>query len=423
MKECKAHLFPLRRLFCCRRVAPLTLGLLALAVSNVSGQQAAGHETAVTSASVAYDCPNCQVAPWFKGEGGFVVAGSRGASRAVTVTAICGKAVASMSVQPDNAGVAAGLFTRENGMACGSNGRLEISGGRPGGWYWVWTDNGNAAVASLVPKSGLSATAVQPLDPGVAGLVVARSDHATLFENREVGVAAIVDHFLPAGDEAEVVPPCGLQTETLDDDTPMQKTDGCLLGDGRAELKLTVAGSDSPINDGRSDARIVRKRDTDTVIQLELFANGSGHISTAVTPDPLLGWDVEDGRPFVVNFWAVSLEGVPEGEADLASVGVVHASPTASTVTIVRDQAAAPCTSGRSTVVKLNIAAAVREDANAVIPVVASFPGLPPIPNGDGTRSVIPDAVQLDVHCAGGRTGQARELVPPNPFPIRRKAR
>ena len=159
-----------------RLIVALAVVPLASAVSGQTGTADAAEVRVTCSAP-------CYVAPIFTGRGGFVAETVRGGPFGpVDFALTCGDTVTTGTVEPDEDRIVRQVFTRANGLACDAeSGKIEISGLKAGGWYWI-NDDRNSAVSSLVNSNvlGEGHMRVQPLAPG------GRHDHISGGRRREL---------------------------------------------------------------------------------------------------------------------------------------------------------------------------------------------------------------------------------------------
>lgn len=213
-------------------------GLLVAAVAApVSGQVHAPE-----SATVVTVCEEpCYVAPFFKGEGGFVAKASS-PGREVSFIVTCGSVAVTGTGRKNRSGVVRQIFSRNNGLACDAeDGKIEIEGILPGGWYWL-NDEKNSAVASLMDKRILDLTPTIPFDPGGVTFVSTEGGAASFIKHDPSGRVGILPHILP-GPEFGV---CG---------GPTNVRENCLLS-AEYEIIVTRPGSDgTAVEVGRSITR------------------------------------------------------------------------------------------------------------------------------------------------------------------------
>ena len=224
-------------------------------------------------------CQTCDhVAPYFRGEGGFIATVAEGADEVVFV-ASCGNVTTTGEVEAGG-GTVAQLFTWRNGLACDQDGgSLEIAGLEDGGWYWI-TDERNSAVGSLIGKDVLDNEPTEITSAG-AGVSMTMGKGAVYLKETATGRVGILPNILPEPpmDPAAV---CGPRAN---DDWPYaydsQATRGCMLGGGRTKIRLTGPGSfgsTATITNG-----MVYRPEAGTVtVTADLWVDESGSYSTAL---------------------------------------------------------------------------------------------------------------------------------------------
>ena len=252
--------------------------------------------TALAQSVVCQACDH--VAPYFRGEGGFIATVAEGVDEVVFV-ASCGNVTTTGEVGTGG-GTVAQLFTYSNGLACDQDdGSLEIGGVEDGGWYWI-TDAANSAVGSLVGRDVLDnePTAITNAGPGVS-MTLGRG--AVFLKESSTGRVGILPNILPEPPTA-ALRTCGFNdrgtrgtsaTSNADqaDARFTRRTEECALGDGGtmtlATTTNTFTGATTVVAD---KALITRPRGTgEVVITIDLWGNGSGHFTTAADGHALLG--------------------------------------------------------------------------------------------------------------------------------------
>ena len=199
-------------------------------------------------------CQTCDhVAPYFRGEGGFIATVAEGIDEVVFV-ASCGNVTTTGEIATGG-GTVAQLFTYRNGLACDQDdGSLEIAGLDDGGWYWI-TDAGD-------------------------GVTMTMGKGAVYLKETATGRVGILPNILPEppADPAAV---CGPRAN---DDWPYaydsQATSSCTLGGGRTKIRLTGPGSfgsTATITNG-----MVYRPEAGTItVTADLWVDESGSYSTA----------------------------------------------------------------------------------------------------------------------------------------------
>ena len=279
----------------------------------------------VDPAKVDVACPDeeCHVAPVFMGEGGFVGELADGFDMANFVVT-CGNTTASGSAAGDGGGVVRQLFSMANGLACHSEGgSIQIHGLADGGWYWI-NDDMNSAVSPLIAKDALMGDEVMPTDPG--GVTLMAGDYGTYVKSgSRVG---ILPHFVPTAPveippEVEPEAPTVCMPALLPNRSAYYANDkDCMLGDGGTTIVMTAMTAD-----GRSSevTSVHRNPGGDPIeIHLDLWGNGSGHISS---DSPHIGWNLPVPRgyrqpePFKLPRHAATAAGAYGYHLSLASAG------------------------------------------------------------------------------------------------------
>ncbi|MDE2689118.1 MAG: hypothetical protein OXI49_01270 [Acidobacteriota bacterium] len=277
--------------------------------------------TALAQSVVCQACDH--VAPYFRGEGGFIATVAEGVGEVVFV-ASCGNVSITGEIGTGG-GTVAQLFTYRNGLACDrDDGSLEIAGVEDGGWYWI-TDAANSAVGSLIGKEVLdnATTAITSAGEGVS-MRVGRG--AVYLKEAATGRVGILPNILPeppAPDAALCGPRYNARTEAFTD----QQARSCMLGDGGTKIRLT-----GPAADGRREmitsGIVTRPFSGDLVVNADLWVNETGSFSTADPAAPTLGWAGKDdaGTNWLNTVFTVTLDDGPPGVADaeaLAGANVV----------------------------------------------------------------------------------------------------
>ncbi|MCY3930830.1 MAG: hypothetical protein OXH70_03855 [Acidobacteria bacterium] len=228
-------------------------------------------------------CRDCDhIAPWFRGEGGFIGTVADDAE-AVTFVASCGNVTITGKVEPGG-GAVAQLFTYRNGLACDrDDGALEIAGLEDGGWFWV-TDESSSAVGNLVAldlfddKGAPKGEAAKITSAG-AGVTMMAGRGAVFLKEAATGRVGILPTLLPEPpmDPAAV---CGPRTN---DDWPYgydsQASSSCMLGGGRTKIRLTGPGSfgsSATITNGM----VYRPNAGTVTVTADLWVDESGSYST-----------------------------------------------------------------------------------------------------------------------------------------------
>ena len=205
----------------------------------------------------------CYVAPFFKGQGGFVAEGRTGTEVVVAVT--CGSTVQTTAPEPDSGGIVRQLFTWDNGLACDAEngGMLQIDKIQPGGWYWI-NDERNSAVSPLVRAAVLAGPPTTPFDPGGVTMTTSDGGAGTYVKDETSGRVGILHHILPA----PAMPLCGGESNL---------SDQCLLAP-RFELDITWQAIDdqmAPVGDAAPvGSLLTRLKDGDMTVSVKVSGEG-----------------------------------------------------------------------------------------------------------------------------------------------------
>lgn len=188
------------------------------------------------------DCPadECHVAPYFKGEGGFIGEIADGFDE-VAFVVDCGIVNTSGTAEPNSDGIVAELLVMDNGLACADGGSVEIHGLMDGGWYWI-NDTDNSAVASLIAKDALGNAATAPANPGGTDITLDTPEDGmtSIIKQASTGRIGILHHILPEP-TAAAADLCGPYWDG-DDRTFYNDTSSCMLGSGAAKIVMTGPG-------------------------------------------------------------------------------------------------------------------------------------------------------------------------------------
>ena len=239
--------------------------------------------TALAQSVVCQACDH--IAPYFRGEGGFIATVAEGVEEVVFV-ASCGNVTITGEVGP-GAGTVAQLFTYRNGLACdGDDGSLEISGLEDGGWYWI-TDARNSAVGSLIRKDVLDNEPTGITDAG-AGVSMTMGRGAVYLKELRTGRVGILPNILPEP-PADAAVICGpRQNTSWPNAYDRQMTSSCMLGNGRTTIRLVGPGSfgsSATITNGM----VYRPNSGTVTVTADLWLNETGSYSTATDNDDSTG--------------------------------------------------------------------------------------------------------------------------------------
>ena len=279
----------------------------------------------VDPAKVDVACPDeeCHVAPVFMGEGGFVGELADGFDMANFVVT-CGNTTASGSAAGDGGGVVRQLFSMANGLACHSEGgSIQIHGLADGGWYWI-NDDMNSAVSPLIAKDALMGDEVMPTDPG--GVTLMAGDYGTYVKSGDrVG---ILPHFVPTAPvEIPEIPEPEAATVCMPEWTGrawIANNKDCMLGDGGTTIVMTARSGDGRSHPNVTSVHRNPSGGGNVEIGLDLWANGSGHVSG--DENVFLGWNVPGGQGRTPESfearWSASLAADDTLGTGLADAGV-----------------------------------------------------------------------------------------------------
>jgi len=318
--------------------------VLGAAPAALAGEALAPGTAETVETDVACPAP-CYVAPFFSGRGGLVakeMPGNR--RRPLTFALICGEAVLTRTVTPDREGIVRQAFTRDNGLACAADhGRIEISGVRAGGWYWI-NDDPNSALASLLSSEVLGFEQVRPLNPGGVTIVSPEGGAASFIKHEPSGRVGIFPHIQARPDP----PPCAGERNLLND---------CMLGTSFAAFEIVLRHGDEVVGDA-----IVRGgADGATYVVLTASLGGHGYVP------------VDPSTPPFANFHV----GAPGSTAEepVAVPGVSHAFPSADIGIQVETGAYGRCAPEnrlRNTPVRVLVRATPREAGSGTHPNLPS---------------------------------------------------
>ena len=281
---------------------------------------------AIPAAAFAQDvsCNDCDhVAPYFKGNGGFIGTVADGADK-VTFVAFCGSVSTTGEAQVHGA-TATQLFNHRNGLACDRDGGfLEIAGLEDGGWFWI-TDEMNSAVGSLVNMDVLGNMKTAPTSAG-DGVTMSEGNGAVFVKELSTGRVGILPTILPEAPQDRPAI-CGPRYVASAEAYTDQQTSSCTLGDGGTKIRLLGRGQYGG-NVHLSSRTVTREHSVggqDITAMADLWVNESGSYSTADPATPALGWVGKGESNWLPNVaWGASLAGSAPG-ADISTAGVAIA--------------------------------------------------------------------------------------------------
>ncbi len=273
----------------------------------------------------------CHVAPYFKGEGGFVGEKADGYDE-VTFVVDCGRVNTTGTAPVNDDGIASQRLAADVGLDCADGGTVEIVGLKDGGWYWI-NDTMNSAVASLVRKDALGNDMVMPTNPGSPDITLESMEGGatTILKEVSTGRIGILHHVLP---EAPAAPAtlCGPRYHSGSRVYWSQQS-GCMLGDGGTAIAVTGPSNSVGLRQRVTNGVVYRPvvAGETVTVSFGLWGNGSGHVSTEAgstsghnSAAALRGWDMKASGGHVPESFAadftVDLPDAPN--ATLASAGI-----------------------------------------------------------------------------------------------------
>ncbi len=234
-------------------------------------------------------CDDCtHVVSVYMGEGG-LIATADGAEM-VTWVASCGGVTRSGELAANDDGMVSALFTMDNGLACdmaGDGNKFELGPIMDGGWFWMTRDT-NSAIGNLVAMDILENDAVEITSAGTADVAMMDGRGAVLIEQASTGRVGILPNIL-AEKPAPALRLCGYDVSGA---TFTRRASNCALGNGGTMAIATttnpITGATSVVADGSS---VVRPAGVggEVVITIDLWANGTGHFTTAADGEARLG--------------------------------------------------------------------------------------------------------------------------------------
>ena len=275
-------------------------------------------------AKATIDCPadECHVAPYFKGEGGFIGEIADGFDE-VAFVVDCGIVNTTGTAEPNPDGIVAELLVTDNGLACADGGTVEIHGLMDGGWYWI-NDEKNSAVASLIAKDALGNAGTAPADPGGTDITLdtPKDGMTSIVKQASTGRIGILHHILPEP-EAAAADMCG-PVFNSGRYRYEQNDSECMLGDGSTKIVLTADTTDSLGRvrrvAGSVHRRVANARTNEVRVGFGLYgADGQAHITTDTSSNASIikGYDmgvpggIAAPEPFLGDYtvWLIEGEG------------------------------------------------------------------------------------------------------------------
>lgn len=278
-------------------------------------------------------CPDCRhIAPYFKGEGGFIGTVAEDAENVAFVVS-CGNVTISADARITG-GTASQLFNHGNGLACDQEGGdLQIAGLRDGGWYWI-ADVRNSAVGNLVSRDILDNEMVELTSAG-PGVTMSVGRGAVFLKETSTGRVGILPNILPRP-RAERSELCGPRRSP---DWPYphdrQMTGSCMLGGGATKIRLLGPGA----YDGRAtiaNGSVTRPVAGEITVTADLWVDETGSYSTDTSSNGgpsaeaiRKGWagttasgQTDHDSNWLTATFSLSLTGETPRTGDLADAGV-----------------------------------------------------------------------------------------------------
>ena len=280
--------------------------VLALAVGSVPAVVLGQTRTADAGEVRVICSAPCYVAPFFKGRGGFVAEAVRtGPFGPVDFALTCGSRVTTGTVEADDDGIVRQVFSRANGLACDAEtGKIEISGVKRGGWYWI-TDDVSSAVSPLFNSKVLDEgrMQVQPVAPGGVTITSVEGAAASFVKHEMSGRVGIIPHIVPVPE----VPRCAVEDNL---------TNNCEL---RASYRIVLKHGDEVFGED-----IVRGgEDGATYFIVTASLAGSGYIPIDPAAPPVADYRI--AGPGSTEEARVRTPGVSHAFPD-AAIGIQHES-------------------------------------------------------------------------------------------------
>ena len=295
--------------------------LLVCATASV----AFGQFGVADAAKTTVNCPDdeCHVAPFFKGEGGFI--GETDLDE-VNFVLDCGIVTVSATAKASG-GKVAQLLTADAGLDCPAGGQVQIHGLKDGGWYWI-NDSMNSAVASLIGKDALGNATVSPANPGGTDITLeSMKDGVTsIVKQASTGRIGILHHILPEP-EMDAATMCGPRWHASSR-TYYQLDSNCMLGNGATKIVLTADTTDNlgrvrRIENGMVYRRVGNAQNNEVKVGFRIYAaDGQYHITsqplatgTNRTNEVIHGYDMQTpaghaaANPFDADFVVALIEG------------------------------------------------------------------------------------------------------------------
>ncbi len=352
---------------------------LALALSAIPATIPA------TAFAQEVSCPECRhVAPYFRGEGGFIGTVAAEAED-ITFLVSCGTVTISGEARV-HGGTASQLFNHRNGLACDQEGGLQIAGLKDGGWYWI-TDEENSAVGNLVAREVLDNDTVDLTSAG-AGVTMSAGKGAVFLKETSTGRVGILPNILPRP-RAERAEFCGpRRNPSWPYAYDRQMTGSCVLGGANTKVRLIGPGaynSRAMITTGS----VTRPVAGEITVSADLWVDESGSYSTDTSDNGgpsaesiRKGWvgttasgQDDHNANWLTATFSLGLSGATPQTGDLAGAGVTLTAdgsgstpPGQATITIAASDDYCPSTGTQHTA---TIRVYATPGENAVHPAVA----------------------------------------------------
>jgi hypothetical protein len=371
-------------------------------------------------------CDSCtHVASVYMGKGG-VIATADDADK-VTWVASCGGVTRSGELMANDDGVVAALW--DGDLACmADGGAFEIGPVKDGGWFWI-TDETNSAVGGLVSNDVLKNDMADITDGG-EGVSMTMGKGAVLLKEASSGRVGILPNILPKP-PMEALRKCGADdrgpagtSATAAANVPnarfVRRDSACALGGGGT---ITLATTTNSFTGATAvvpnNSTLTRPGGTGkVVVTVDLWADGSGHFTTAMDGHALLGEPLVaiSSLRALVRLKGVSytarLGSGPTGEAleseTAAGITMDTMTPDVATFTIEADSNY--CSSRNNHSATVTVTAGMVDAMSAKQTTPARSRHWSGTVGGTRFTVVCPAA-------AGAAANTGRELVPENPFP------
>ena len=404
---------------------------------------------AVGQTNVATSCENCtHEASVYMGEGGVIATADD--AEMVTWVAKCGGVTRDGELEANDDGIVSALWTGDLACMAEGGGTFEIGPVMDGGWFWI-TDDMNSAVGGLVNKDVLENDAADITSAG-DGVTMTMGKGAVYLKETATGRVGILPNILPEA-PAEDAAICGPRMNpSWPNAYDRQMTSSCMLGNGRATIRLIGPGSfgaSATITNGM----VYRPNSGTVTVLADLWLNETGSYSTATdnadssgpsTASIQKGWagktataqGAGNGENWLTSTFSVSVnrgvgdaQTIPaDGSVTFAGVNVTNDGSTSTT----SGRAGGDAPVGRALfTIAPDSAYCSRSNNHTAVVNVAAIPGAaatnnvhPPVATGRdaglGTAAIfstVAAVVQLRVVCPPSSANAGEELVPDNPFP------